>query len=85
MDFSRVALSDGDQAFQDELRAFLDTIVTDEVIARDRQTGENFDEGVEDKYRIGEVNGGWTVLRNALNDEHGTVEREADGLERSPP
>ena len=85
MDFSRVALSDGDQAFQDELRAFLGTIVTDEVIARDRQTGENFDEGVEDKYRIGEVNGGWTVLRNALNDEHGTVEREADGLERSPP
>ncbi|HZN80280.1 MAG TPA: acyl-CoA dehydrogenase family protein [Mycobacterium sp.] len=46
MDFSRVELSDEDQAFQDELRAFLDTIVTDEVIARDRQTGENFDEGV---------------------------------------
>jgi 3-oxocholest-4-en-26-oyl-CoA dehydrogenase alpha subunit len=46
MDFSRVALSHEDQAFQDELRAFLDTIVTDEVIARDRQTGENFDEGV---------------------------------------
>jgi 3-oxocholest-4-en-26-oyl-CoA dehydrogenase alpha subunit len=46
MDFSRVALSDEDQAFQDDLRAFLDTIVTDEVIARDRQTGENFDEGV---------------------------------------
>ena len=31
---------------------------------------------VDDKYRIGEVNGGWTVLREALNDEHGTVERE---------
>jgi alkylation response protein AidB-like acyl-CoA dehydrogenase len=46
MDFSRVELSDDDQAFQDELRAYLDTIVTDEVIARDRQTGENFDEGV---------------------------------------
>jgi 3-oxocholest-4-en-26-oyl-CoA dehydrogenase alpha subunit len=46
MDFSRVALSDEDQAFQDDLRAFLDTIVTDEVIARDRRTGENFDEGV---------------------------------------
>jgi alkylation response protein AidB-like acyl-CoA dehydrogenase len=46
MDFSRVELSDEDQAFQHELRAFLDTIVTDEVIARDRQTGENFDEGV---------------------------------------
>ena len=46
VDFSRVELSDDDQAFQDELRAFLKTIVTDEVIARDRQTGENFDEGV---------------------------------------
>ena len=30
---------------------------------------------VDDRYRIGEVNGGWTVLRDALNDEHGTVER----------
>ena len=46
MDFSRVELSDEDQAFRDELRAFLDTIVTDEVIARDRQTGENFAESV---------------------------------------
>jgi 3-oxocholest-4-en-26-oyl-CoA dehydrogenase alpha subunit len=46
VDFSRVELSDDDQAFQDDLRAFLKTIVTDEVIARDRLTGENFDEGV---------------------------------------
>jgi alkylation response protein AidB-like acyl-CoA dehydrogenase len=46
LDFSRLELSDEDQAFQDELRDFLDTIVTDEVITRDRQTGENFDEGV---------------------------------------
>ena len=46
MDFSRVELSDEDRAFRDELRAFLKTIVTDEVIARDRETGENFDEGV---------------------------------------
>jgi 3-oxocholest-4-en-26-oyl-CoA dehydrogenase alpha subunit len=37
---------------------------------------------VMDKYRIGEVNGGWTVLRAALNAEHGTVERAPDGLER---
>ena len=37
---------------------------------------------VDDKYRIGEVNGGWTVLREALNDEHGTVERDADGLDK---
>ncbi len=40
------------------------------------------DVSVHDKYRIGEVNGGWTVLREALNDEHGTVERGADGLEK---
>jgi 3-oxocholest-4-en-26-oyl-CoA dehydrogenase alpha subunit len=35
---------------------------------------------VDDKYRIGEVNGGWAVLRAALDVEHGTVERDADGL-----
>jgi alkylation response protein AidB-like acyl-CoA dehydrogenase len=46
MDFSRVELSDDDRAFRDELRAVLREIVTDEVIARDRETGENFDEGV---------------------------------------
>jgi 3-oxocholest-4-en-26-oyl-CoA dehydrogenase alpha subunit len=46
MDFSRVALSDDDQAFQTELRGFLADLVTAEVIQRDRQTGENFDEGV---------------------------------------
>ena len=37
---------------------------------------------VDDKYRVGEVNGGWAVLREALNDEHGTVERDADGLQK---
>ncbi|GFG49744.1 acyl-CoA dehydrogenase [Mycolicibacterium agri] len=46
MDFSTVTLSDEDRAFRDELRAFLREIVTDEVIRRDRQSGENFDEGV---------------------------------------
>jgi 3-oxocholest-4-en-26-oyl-CoA dehydrogenase alpha subunit len=46
VDFSRVELSAEDQAFQDELRRFLTSIVTDEVIARDRQTGENFDEAI---------------------------------------
>ncbi len=46
MDFSRIELSAEDQAFRDELRALLATIVTDEVIRRDRETGENFDEGV---------------------------------------
>jgi alkylation response protein AidB-like acyl-CoA dehydrogenase len=37
---------------------------------------------VDDRYRIGEVNGGWTVLRGALDAEHGTVERGADGLDK---
>ena len=46
MDFSRVELSDDDQAFLDETREFLRTHVTDEVIRRDRETGDNFDEGV---------------------------------------
>ena len=46
MDFSRVELSEDDTAFQTELREFLARIVTDEVIRHDRETGENFDEGV---------------------------------------
>ncbi|MDH6244981.1 acyl-CoA dehydrogenase family protein [Mycobacterium sp. OTB74] len=46
MDFSRVALSADDQAFEAELRAFLARVVTDEVLERDRATGENFDEAV---------------------------------------
>ena len=37
---------------------------------------------VDDRYRVGEVNGGWTVLREALNAEHGTVERDAAGLQK---
>jgi alkylation response protein AidB-like acyl-CoA dehydrogenase len=46
MDFSKVELSDEDQAFQDDLRAFLASVVTDEVISHDRATGDNFDEGM---------------------------------------
>ena len=46
MDFSRVELSDDDQAFLDEAREFLRTHVTEEVLRRDRETGDNFDEGV---------------------------------------
>lgn len=37
---------------------------------------------VDDKYRIGEINGGWTVLREALDVEHGTFERDPEGLQR---
>jgi alkylation response protein AidB-like acyl-CoA dehydrogenase len=46
VDFSRVDLCEDDQAFLDEARTFLSTHVTDEVRRRDRETGENFDEGV---------------------------------------
>jgi 3-oxocholest-4-en-26-oyl-CoA dehydrogenase alpha subunit len=46
MDFSAVELAPDDREFRDRLRAFLVDVVTDEVIRRDRETGENFDEGV---------------------------------------
>ena len=46
MDFSRVELADDDQAFLDEVRTFLAEQVTEDVIARDREAGDNFDEGV---------------------------------------
>ena len=46
MDFSRVELSEDDRAFLDEARQFLRTHVTEEVLRRDRETGDNFDEGV---------------------------------------
>ncbi|BBX64528.1 acyl-CoA dehydrogenase [Mycobacterium saskatchewanense] len=46
MDFSRVALSDDDRAFLDETRAFITKLVTDDVLRRQRERGENFDERV---------------------------------------
>ncbi|GAB3233370.1 acyl-CoA dehydrogenase family protein [Mycolicibacterium hippocampi] len=46
MDFSEVELSEEDRAFQAELRAFLRSLVTEDVIRRDRETGDNFDEDV---------------------------------------
>jgi alkylation response protein AidB-like acyl-CoA dehydrogenase len=46
MDFSRVELSDEDSAFRDEAGSFLKTHVTEDVRRRDRETGDNFDEGV---------------------------------------
>lgn len=36
---------------------------------------------VDDLYRIGEVNGGWTVMRFALDSEHGIVDAEDHGLQ----
>ncbi|MEB4209086.1 acyl-CoA dehydrogenase family protein [Mycobacterium sp. 94-17] len=46
MDFSRVELSPEDQEFYDEFRSFIAEHVTDEVLRRDRETGENFSEPV---------------------------------------
>jgi 3-oxocholest-4-en-26-oyl-CoA dehydrogenase alpha subunit len=46
MDFTRVALDDEDTAFLGEVRAFLAEHVTEDVRRRDRETGDNFDEGV---------------------------------------
>ncbi len=36
---------------------------------------------VDDLYRVGEVNAGWTVMRSALDVEHGTGQREEHGLQ----
>src|SRR6516225_4423544 len=36
---------------------------------------------VDDLYRIGEVNGGWTVMRSALDAEHGITGPEDHGLQ----
>ncbi len=46
MDFSTVELSAEDEAFRTEVREFLSSVVTEDVIRRDRETGDNFDEGV---------------------------------------
>ncbi|MFZ1176715.1 MAG: acyl-CoA dehydrogenase family protein [Mycobacterium sp.] len=36
---------------------------------------------VDDFYRIGEINGGWTVMRSALDAEHGIVDPDDHGLQ----
>ncbi|NOP96082.1 acyl-CoA dehydrogenase family protein [Mycolicibacterium fortuitum] len=46
MDFSKVELSAEDEAFRTKVREFLAGVVTEDVIRRDRETGDNFDEGV---------------------------------------
>jgi alkylation response protein AidB-like acyl-CoA dehydrogenase len=50
MDFSRVELSGDDRAFLQEARSFLGTHMTEEVRFRDRETGDNFDEGLHLKF-----------------------------------
>lgn len=75
MDFSRVALSDEDQVFQDDLRAFLAKVVTDDVIRHDRETGDNFnddmhcalgDAGYLAQYYQAEADGGLTTLSRRI-------------------
>ena len=75
MDFAEVELSGDDRAFQVELREFLRSVVTDEVIRRDRETGENFDEAVhlalgaagylERDWRA-EAHGGFTAVQRRI-------------------
>jgi len=75
MDFSRVELSDADQAFLDEARSFLGTHMTEEVRRRDRETGDNFDEGLHLKFGAAgylakewkpESEGGFSRLRRRI-------------------
>jgi alkylation response protein AidB-like acyl-CoA dehydrogenase len=75
MDFSRVKLSDADQAFLDEARSFLGTHMTEEVRRRDRETGDNFDEGLHLKFGAAgylakewkpESEGGFTRVRRRI-------------------
>ncbi len=77
MDFARVDLSADDQDFRDRLRGFLGTHVTDEVLRRDRECGENFDEGVHlalgaEGYLAAdwkdESEGGFSALRRRIWD-----------------
>ncbi|HME74426.1 MAG TPA: acyl-CoA dehydrogenase family protein [Mycobacterium sp.] len=77
MDFASVELSTEDKEFRDRLRAFLGVLVTDEVRRRDRETGENFDEGVHlalgaEGYLAAdwkdESDGGFSALRRRIWD-----------------
>lgn len=75
MDFSTVALSAEDEAFRTEVREFLSSVVTEDVIRRDRETGDNFDEGVHlalgaagylEKEFKSEADGGFTRVQSRI-------------------
>jgi alkylation response protein AidB-like acyl-CoA dehydrogenase len=75
VDFARVELSEADREFRDDARCFLRTLITDEVRRRDRETGDNFDEGVHlalgaAGYLAGEwkseSNGGFSRIRRRI-------------------
>src|ERR1041384_3305796 len=75
MDFSHVELDEGEQTCLEEVRSFLATHVTDDVIRRDRETGDNFDETVhlalgaagylERDWRT-EAEGGFTAVQRRI-------------------
>jgi len=67
MDFSHVELSAEDNAFLEQTRAFVAEHVTDEVLQRDREFGENFDEKVH--LALGEA--GYLALDWRLESEGG--------------
>src|ERR1700722_12122002 len=75
MDFSHVELCAEDEAFLEQTRTFITKHVTDEVLRRDREFGENFDERVH--LALGEAGylssdwkleseGGFTPLRRRI-------------------
>ncbi len=75
MDFSEVELSDDDRAFQVELRRLLASVVTDDVIRRDRETGDNFDEvvhltlgsaGYLERDFLPETDGGFSAVQRRI-------------------
>jgi len=75
MDFSRVVLCDDDQKFLDEAQDFLRIHVTEDVKRRDRETGNNFDEGVHlalgaagylEGEWMSEAEGGFTRVRRRI-------------------
>lgn len=75
MDFSTVELSAEDEAFRTEVREFLSGVVTEDVIRRDRETGDNFDEGVHlalgaagylEKEWKAEADGGFSRVRRRI-------------------
>ncbi|MGV0808376.1 acyl-CoA dehydrogenase family protein [Mycolicibacterium setense] len=75
MDFSVVELSAEDEAFRTEVREFLSSVVTEDVIRRDRETGDNFDEGVHlalgaagylEKEWKSEADGGFSRVRRRI-------------------
>ena len=75
MDFSQVSLSAEDKAFREQTQDLLAAVVTDDVLRRDRETGENFDEGVhlalgDAGYLAGdwtpETDGGFSAVRRRI-------------------